>query len=330
MFDFLKRNKTKKKTTEEPGMIKTTATSFEPNRVETTGVLVGEPKEELAKPPTTKETEDGEVVVELGQFENDRRVAESEEKPDTFDIAPSSARKSALFTEEECAKIEEQYKKHERFSDEELESKRKVEEALNDPDIPASNIDELWTHLCRVEGKFGMDEEEEYSSKEEAIKDNLGDRDWVESNPEEKTVQDMTGQEFAEIIQQAQNPQNEELEQSTVEFEGVTEQEEATVESVDEELAEPASEAFKSRANDPSGPDYWDDIAEEIELEANAPDNTEVLSVNPGYVFRTANQSMREELQYEASSLSDGDNVSILSDCRGVLEAHVIDPSKYR
>ena len=319
MFDFLKSNEE-----EEEELQRVTVTSRDPNVVPTNGsALIKNPEEEeLAEAPQIEETEEG-TVIELGKFSDDRKVANSESQPETLQIDGATARRnSAFFTEEELAEIEKESAK-EQFDEEELESHRKVEEALNDPDIPASDIDSLWRYCCKEEGKFGMSQEEEYASKEEAIKDHLGDRDWVDT-PENKKVQDMTGSEFAEIIQQAQNTDTEgeeELEATETE-----ETQENTVQGVTEELASEASEAFENRAKDPSGSDYWAEIAEEIEMEAKAPEGTEVMSVSEGVVFRTENQSMREELQYEATT---GDNVSILSDAQGVLEAHVKDPSKY-
>ena len=323
MFDFLKSDSSE----EEEELERVIVTSRDPNVVPTNGsALIKNPEqEELAQEPEVRETGEG-TVIELGKFEGDRKVAESDSQPETLEIDADVARRnSAWFTEEELAEIEKESAK-EQFSEEELESHRKVEEALNDPDIPASDIDELWRHVCRKHGVFGMSEEEEYSSKEEAIRENLGDRDWVDSG--DKPISEMTGSEFAEIIQQAQNPDTgeEELEQSPVEFEELSETEENTVQGVSEELASEASEAFENRAKDPSGSDYWSDIAEEIEMEAKAPEGTEVMSVNEGVVFRTENQQMREELQYEATT---GDNVEILSDAQGVLEAHVKDPSKF-
>ena len=259
-------------------------------QVESQGALLHVPEELGEEVESSKRTtEEGIEIIELSS--GGEPIGDSDLMRESLSIDPESESASKFFTEEELSEI----KSHQdRFSEEDIDSVKKVEKAIQNPDIPAENRSELWTYLCKKEEKFGMGEEEEYTSKEEAIQDQLGDRDWV-SGKRGKTLNELEAGEFVELLQEAQNGnQEEELsEPEPVEFENITEEQEEEVDTVSEELSEVASTCFQNRAKK-TGKQYWNDIAEDLSIDI--PD-TKVESIEEGRKrIVTSNQELKTEL----------------------------------
>ena len=203
--------------------------------------------EELAQDPTVKETEEGEVI-ELAKFKDDEEVTELEQ--DTLSLTISEIREhSSFFTEEELSTLLDE-RRH--ISDDEKESVNRVEEALNDPSLP-NDRRSLWLHLCKEEGKFGMEKEEELSEAEKDAKavEALERRgyDIDAEHPDNMTIQEMDGSTFKQVVSDALG----ESESTTEELEENHEEETeiSQIEKPDTEIAELAADSFSERGG------YW-------------------------------------------------------------------------
>ena len=247
--------------------------------------------EELAQDPQVKETEEGEVI-ELAKFRDDTEVTELEQ--DTLSLTISEIREhSSFFTEEELSTLLDE-KRH--ISDDEKESINKVEEALNDPSLP-NDRRSLWLHLCKEEGKFGMEQEEELNEAEKDAKmtqamQNRG-YDVSPENPENKKVENMTGSELSSILNGESESTTEELEQDSNE-----ETEISQIQKPDIEIAELAADSFSERGG------YWDEFSQDLAKESELP-NTRIESLEAdGFVqVRTT----WDELQVQLMELHNKD-----------------------
>ena len=214
--------------------------------------------EELEQDPQVHETEEGEVV-ELAKFKDDTEVTELEQE--TLEISRSDLnRHSSFFTDSE---LEELSKTKHHTSQREQESVNRVEEALNDPSLP-NDRRSLWLHLCKEEGKFGMDNEDELSEAEKDAKmteamQNRG-YDVSPENPENKKVENMTGSELSSILNGDSEPETEELEQEP------DEDLETQIQKPDTEIAELAANSFSERGG------YWEEFSEDLAKESELPD----------------------------------------------------------
>ena len=256
MFEFLKGGNSGNE-----GMDRKTVTSEHANikTVDTGGSVLVEEVELAQKPETNGDT------VELAKFREDRNLL-SENHPDTLHITEAQARESSLFTDEE---VEELSRADSGLSEEEEESIRKVEKALEDPKYPDNRTD-LHFQLCQEEGKWVRDMPD-YDDPQERIRDELSDRPWVEDQPSEKPISEMTGAEFRELLSESTGDSNTEEELA----EPTESEEESGVDVVriDSETADLAAESFESRNKS-----YWQDIAEDL---SQSDENTLFESVGP-------------------------------------------------
>ena len=240
---------------------------------------VAEATELEEEPKTVGET------VELGKFKNDETVIELPQ--DTINVTPRQAREWDGFTAEE---VEELTKPENRFTDEELSSARKVEKALESPEYPNTRS-ELWHELAKQEGRFGLSEEQELSEAEAEREfiDRL-DGDIEPTHPENKQVQDMTGGEFAEIIQQSVNPEAEEEEELSESEPEEVEEEETEIATPDSQIVELAARDFDQYGG------IFSEIAEELAAESKIED-TRIESIGDGVKkITTQNEELKEEL----------------------------------
>lgn len=265
------------------------------DKVESHGALIEEPEEELAQGPVTVETEDQGEVVQLGKFAGDEEV--SNIPGDTMKLTPEEIeRHSAFFTE---AEKEELLKKEHHLDSEELESVEKVEEALRSPKH-GNTRSAIWQELAEEEEKFGLGQEEELSQAEkdkkltEAMQERGYDLDY--EHPSNRDIQDLSGQEFVDLLQEGLNSESkeEELEENPE----PEEEAESDFEPVSEELAQVASEAWQTRGG------YWGDIAEDLEKESELED-TRIESLGNGFTKITTEN---DELQVELMSLHESES----------------------
>jgi len=239
--------------------------------------------EELEQDPQVKETEEGEVI-ELAKFKDDEEVTELEQ--DTLSLTISEIREhSSFFTEEELSTLLDE-RRH--ISDDEKESIDKVEEALNDPSLP-NDRRSLWLHLCKEEGKFGMEQEDELSESEKDAKmtqamQNRG-YDVSPENPENKKVENMTGSELSSILNGESESTTEELEQEP------DEDLETQIQKPDTEIAELAANSFSEIGG------VWDEFSEDLAKESELP-NTRIESLEAdGFVqVRTTWDELQAQL----------------------------------
>lgn len=254
--------------------------------VDTDGsALISSPSEELEEVESSKRTtEEGIEIIELST--SGEPVGESDLMRESLSIDPESESASKFFTEEELSEL----KSHQdRFSQEDIDSVKKTEKAIQDPEIPAENRSELWDYLCELENKgFYSKSEEEYPNQEAKMLDEIGDRDWVEpENPENRKLSELEGHEFKELMREAQGQSEEELSQSEEDTQEQESQEEE-IDTVPEELAEAASEAWSERGG------IWEEFAEDITVDV--PD-TQVTSISEEKMqIETTNSELAEDL----------------------------------
>jgi len=240
---------------------------------------VAEATELEEEPETNGET------VELGKFRDDETVIELPQ--DTINVTPRQAREWDGFTSEE---VEELTKPANRFDDEELSSAERVEKALESPEYPNSRS-ELWHELAKEEGRFGLGEENELTEAEAEREfiDRL-DGDIEPTHPENKKVQDMTGGEFASMIQKSVNPEAEAEEELSEDPEGEEAEEETAIETPDSEIAELAARDFDQYGG------IFSEIAEDLAAESKIED-TRIESVGEGVKkITTHSEELKEEL----------------------------------
>jgi hypothetical protein len=238
---------------------------------------VAEPTELEEEPETVGET------VELGKFKNDETVIELPQ--DTINVTPRQAREWDGFTSEE---VEELTKPENRFTEEELSSAERVEKALESPEYPNSRS-ELWHELAKEEGRFGLGGEQELSEAEAEREfiDRL-DGDIDPTHPENKKVQDMTGGEFASMIQKSVNPEEEE--ELSEDSEAEEAEEETVIETPDSQIAQLAARDFDEYGG------IFSEIAEELAAESKIED-TRIESIGDGVKkITTQNGELKEEL----------------------------------
>ncbi|WP_435119626.1 hypothetical protein [Halolamina sp. C58] len=291
--DLLKdsaKNNGSKQTGGSMERIRVDSTTSQIQEAESNGALVQGEEAELSQGPRTTE-KDGQEVVELGKFEGDESLS-TDNMPDTISLDSASMGRSALFTEAEKNAIEE-LEAEERLSDSDKESIQKVEEALDDPSMPNTRQG-LLTQAAREEGKFGLSEEE-FEDKQDKIRSELQDRDWIEESPEEKQVSEMTGEEFGEIIQknmggteEAEMERNPEIEE---------EEEELSVPEISEEVAEQAASEWSQRGG------VWEEFAQDMKNHTQIP-NTHVTSIAPD---RKQIVTSYDKLKSEIESLEDAE-----------------------
>jgi len=243
--------------------------------------------EELEQDPQVKETEEGEVI-ELAKFKDDTEVTELNE--DTLSLTISEIREhSSFFTEEELSTLLDE-KRH--ISDDEKESINKVEEALNDPSLP-NDRRSLWLHLCKEEGKFGMDNEEELSEAEKDAKavEALERRgyDVDPDHPDNMSIQEMDGSTFKQVVSDALG----ESESTTEELEENHEEETeiSQIQKPDTEIAELAADSFSERGG------YWEEFSEDLAKESELPDTRIESLESDGFVqVRTTWDELQAQL----------------------------------
>jgi len=306
MFEDLIKDDAKLNSNEENGGIKRISigsANTNINEVDTNGsVLLDTGTEELEQADieaTTKEI-DGEEVVELGS--NGEPIGDS--LPEYTKINPYGPTAQKWLTQEEREALQSQV---DRFSEEDKESVKKVQMALQSEEYP-SDINGLWKELCKEEEIFGMGEEEELSDieKDRKMVEKMKEKGYdVEPEyAENKQVQDMTGQELASILNG--EPSEEELESEPEEAEV-----EVEIEELEPDIRESASEAFEQRGG------YWSDIAEELSIDIP---NTKVESMPDGNKKKvtTTNPKMIEELkrvhesdEYDTKLHKEGDNTYV-------------------
>ena len=275
-------------------------------RVESSGALIdtAEELEEADIEATKRTTDEGVEVIELGSGGS----AIGEALPETTNVNPDSPHAKKFFTEAELEAMKEHT---ERFRSEDLESAKKVRMALDSAEYPDTR-QELWTELCKQEEKFGrsLDEEKELTEaeKDRKLVESMRERgyDAEYSHPSNKSVSEMNGKELRDILNGSE-PEEEELSQAQEE----ETEEEVEIETVPEELAQAASEAFAQRGG------YWSDIAEDLSV--NIPD-TKVESMPNGDMKKvtTSNPTMIEELkrvhksdEYDTKLHKEGDNTYV-------------------
>lgn len=292
------------------GMDRKTVTSEHANikTVESQGVLTEQA--ELAKEPETKGD-----TVELGKFRGDKSLL-SDNHPDTLDISEAQARESSLFTTEECEMLE---KVDSGLSDEELSSVEKVEKALDDPEYPNDRTN-LYYQLCQEEGKFVRDVPD-YDDPQDRIREELSDRAWVEDQPSEKPISELSAGAFKELIQEATDESDTENEELS-EPEEREEESEVDVVHINSETAELAADSFESRGK------YWSDFAEDLEASSEVPD-TEVTTRQEHTRIRTKHEPLQVELMEMHHSPDYNTRVRWDSDAQETLIAKVPEGERY-
>ena len=274
-------------------------------RVDTGGSVLIDTAEELERQEveaTTRTNEKGEEVVELST----KGDSIGSSLPDTTNVNPDSPHAKKFFTEEELSEI----RKHEnRFREEELESAKKVQMALDSPEYPDTR-EELWTELCKQEEKFGrsLDEEKELTEaeKDRKLVESMRERgyDAEYSHPENKSISEMNGKELREILNGSE-PEEEELSQAEE-----APEEEIEIEELAPEVRESASEAFKNRSKS-----YWQDFASDLSHDVP---NTQVESMSDHKLITTSNDELKDELMemhqspdYDTTVRKEGDGTII-------------------
>jgi hypothetical protein len=165
MFEDLIKDDKKLNSDEESGGMKRIdigSANTNINEVDTGGSVLldcGEELEEADIEAQTKEI-DGEQVVELGS--NGEPIGDS--LPEYTKINPYGPTAEKWLTQSEREALQSQV---DRFSEEDKESVKKVQMALQSEEYP-SDISSLWTYLCKEREIFGrsMDEDEEMSDIE--------------------------------------------------------------------------------------------------------------------------------------------------------------------
>ncbi|GAB7010135.1 hypothetical protein [Halorubrum trueperi] len=274
--------------------------------------------EELAKDPETVDTEEGEVVS-LGKFANDETVLEL--GADTIELSLSEIETHSSFFHPD--EIEELSREKHHTNESQKDSIDKVEEALNDPEYPNTRR-ELWNQLAKDEGKFGLGQEEDLTEAEKDAKtvEALERRgiDASPSHPENKQVQEMSGSELKEVMQNAlgdSEPQEEEL------------SEPETPEEIEEpEINSPEVDEFSegARAWEELG-GVWSDFASDLEASSEVPD-TEVTTLSDGSkLIKTSYDDLKVEL-WEMDSKNDKKS-KILDKSGSVLKAIIAPGESY-
>jgi len=147
---------------------------------------------------------------------------------------------------------------------------------------------------------------------------------WMKGK-DSKKVSELTGSEFRELIQEANQTdiQSEELS----EFEKMRDSEEVTpdfdkieIKELDSETAELAASGFEQRAKD-SGKDYWTDIAQDVKHSSEIGDTESSSITSDKKHIKTSNSEMMAELrQFDA----DPDiPVKIIKDNGSAVEAEL-------
>jgi len=286
MFEDLIKDDAKLNSDEESGGIKRISigsANTNINEVDTNGSVLLDTGEELeqADIEATKKVEGDTEIVEL----NSGGDSFGEALPDTTNVNPDSPHAKKFFTEKEREAMK---KYNQRFTKEALESKRKVEEALESPEYPNTR-EELWTELCKKEEKFGREENED-----EDLTEAEKDRKMVESmrnrgmdadyqHPDNKPVSEMTGKELKEAL----NGNTEAQEELEAEAEDNSE-EEFEIEELEPEVKEMAKEAWQDR----------DDVFGEFansDLSHDVP-NTQVESMSDYRKITTRHEELQKDL----------------------------------
>lgn len=265
------------------------------DEVDTGGsALVGEDGQ-LSQEPQTVEQKDGTEIVELGKFENDEAL-DTSEMPSEIPIDSSTMARSALFTEAEKNTLEE-LEAEERLSDSDKESLEKISEALDDESMPNTRQG-LLTEAARKEGKFGLGGEE-FDDKQDKIRAELSDRDWIEESPEEKQVSEMTGEEFAEILKKntGGSEEAELAEREDPTGERLETGESLSVPDIEESIAEQAASEWSQRGG------VWEEFAEDMQTYTQIP-NCHVTSIASD---RKRIVTSHNELKSEIYELEDAD-----------------------
>lgn len=194
------------------------------------------------RPPEAQETE-GPEVAELGA--TDERPLELSNAPDTMHVDPDSEAAELWLTEVEREKLRQQ------------DNPERVEEL-------EKSDEEFWGDI-REEAEE-LEERALAEERQKSMERAVEGRDWMKPDHMTKKVSEMTGEEFAKVLN-GDTPENveEELAEQIREMEE-PEEENADSSEVDPEVAEMAAAGFEEHAKD-GGKSYWNDIAEDIRAE---------------------------------------------------------------
>ena len=194
------------------------------------------------------------------------------------------------------------------FSESEIEEMEMAERREN-PEKNGTHeksYNEMWDDIEEEHRKkvYQPQIREHYENKHENVIEN--NEEWMKESKYTESVKDLSGSEFLSLMEEAQSDNVEELS----EIEELQEKMEAEIpdfeievnDEIDGELEEMAEEGFSERV-ERGGPKYWDDIRQEIRMQRNAPDETEISHTTDGERLRvkSKNEEMVSELRQKAN-----------------------------
>lgn len=196
------------------------------------------------------------------------------------------------------------------FSESEIEELQEAErrETPDKNGTHEKSYDEMWDDIEEEHRKkvYQPQIRKHYENKHENVIEN--NEDWMKESKYTESVKDLSGSEFLELMEEAQSgSQTEELSEIPEEIQEQMEEEIPDFEievndEIDGELEEMAEEGFSERVEQ-GGPEYWNDIRQEIRMQRNAPDETEISHTTDGERLRvkSKNEEMVSELRQKSN-----------------------------
>jgi len=292
MFENLIKDDKKLNSGKESGGMKRISVnsdnSFETVETNGSALIQTEELQEKEVEATTTTNQNGEKVIELNSGEP---IGDSDLMRDSLSVDPTTESAQKWFNDAELSAIENET---EQLSEDEKESITKVKECLDSPDWPNTRR-EIWTRLCREEGKGFFSQDRDYDKeltekeKDKQMVESLRERgyDVEPEHPENKNLSEATLGEIKEAINGDSEAQ-EELESEPQEEET---EPEVKIEELEDSVKSEAASAFQERDKE-----YWHDIAEELQIDIP---NTKVepAKENGKKKLTTTNPTMIEELK---------------------------------
>ncbi len=199
-------------------------------------------------------------------------------------------------------------------------------DVAEDIDPSASEGEEITAEeaMAEMEAEWEeMSRQKRIERRKQAVDRQLDDRDWLQEEKRRKSVAELSGQEFVDLLQEASEDQatdKEVLREELYEEIEAEEREMPDAPKPDEilEAQLEAADQLEQRA-DRTGKEYWAVVAEEMREEAEEDKRSaSVIHDDESATLATKNSLVIEEMRAL-------DSVEIIDEKDGVVEAHVPD-----